>query len=135
MTIGGLSKAAGVKITTIRYYESIGLMAEAPRSAGGQRLYDDNAVQRLGLIRQARALGFPVNAIRDLIALQTRPDQHCGHVDDIARRLLSDVKSRIAQLHALKDELERMLDICKGGTVGDCRVLASLRGVDEARAS
>ena len=38
MTIGGLSKAAGVKVTTIRYYESVGLMGEPERSASGQRL-------------------------------------------------------------------------------------------------
>ena len=54
MTIGRLSKAAGVKVTTIRYYESIGLMGEPDRSDSGQRLYGDDAVQRLSFIRHGR---------------------------------------------------------------------------------
>eukprot|EP00521_Asterionellopsis_glacialis_P018914 CAMPEP_0195336208 /NCGR_PEP_ID=MMETSP0708-20121125/16061_1 /TAXON_ID=33640 /ORGANISM="Asterionellopsis glacialis, Strain CCMP134" /LENGTH=59 /DNA_ID=CAMNT_0040406763 /DNA_START=27 /DNA_END=203 /DNA_ORIENTATION=+ len=59
MTIGRLSKAAGVKVTTIRYYESISLMGDPDRSESGQRLYGDEAVQRLSFIRHARDLGFP----------------------------------------------------------------------------
>ena len=51
MTIGRLSKEAGVKVTTIRYYESIGLMGEPDRSDSGQRQYGDEAVQRLSFIR------------------------------------------------------------------------------------
>lgn len=39
LTIGKLSDAAGVKVPTIRYYEEIGLLPEAERSAGNQRLY------------------------------------------------------------------------------------------------
>jgi len=73
MTIGRLSKAAGVKVTTIRYYESIGLMGTPDRSESGQRQYGDDAVQRLSFIRHARDLGFPMEAIRDLIDLQTEP--------------------------------------------------------------
>ena len=70
MTIGRLSKAAGVKVTTIRYYESINLMGVPDRSTSGQRLYDDEAIQRLSFIRHARDLGFPIDSIRDLIDLQ-----------------------------------------------------------------
>ena len=73
MTIGKLSGATGVKVTTIRYYESIDLLAEPERSASGQRLYSDAAVERLGFIRHSRDLGLPVPAIRDLIALQSAP--------------------------------------------------------------
>ena len=62
MTIGRLSKAGGVKVTTIRYYESIGLMGEPDRSESGQRLYGEESVQRLSFIRHARDLGFPMDA-------------------------------------------------------------------------
>jgi DNA-binding transcriptional MerR regulator len=126
LTIGRLSSLAGVKVTTIRYYETIGLMGEPDRSEGGQRLYDADAVQRLGFIRQARELGFPIDAIRELIELQTRPDQDCASVDEIARHQLSDVRNRLRQLKALEKELQRMLRSCAGGQVGDCRVLAAL---------
>lgn len=126
MTIGRLSKAAGVKVTTIRYYESIGLMGEPDRSESGQRLYGDEAVHRLSFIRHARDLGFPMDAIRDLIRLQAEPGKDCAAVDVIAREQLADVRKRLNQLEALEGELKRMIASCEGGKVGSCQVMAAL---------
>ena len=85
MTIGKLSGATAVKVTTIRYYESIGLLDEPQRSASGQRLYAGDSVERLRFIRHARDLGFPVSAVRELISLQVEPGRECVLVDQIAR--------------------------------------------------
>lgn len=126
MTIGRLSKAAGVKVTTIRYYESVGLMGMPDRSESGQRLYGDDAVQRLSFIRHARDLGFPMGAIRDLIKLQAEPGKDCAAVDIIAREQLADVRKRLNQLEALEGELKRMISSCAGGKVGSCQVMAAL---------
>ena len=126
MTIGRLSKAAGVKVTTIRYYESIGLMGTPDRSDSGQRQYGDDAVQRLSFIRHARDLGFPMEAIRDLIELQTEPDHDCAAVATIARHQRADVRNRVYQLVALEAELKRMITSCEGGKVGSCQVMAAL---------
>ena len=108
-TIGRLSKATGVKITTIRYYESIGLMGTPDRSESGQRLYDDESIQRLSFIRHARDLGFPMEAIRNLMELQAQPDQDCANIDAIARTQLTEVRKRLDQLKALENELKRMI--------------------------
>lgn len=126
MTIGRLSKAAGVKVTTIRYYESIGLMGTPDRTESGQRRYGDEAVQRLTFIRHARDLGFPMDAVRDLIELQTDPDHDCSAVDGIAHRQLADVRNRLTQLEALEVELKRMISACEGGKVATCQVMAVL---------
>jgi DNA-binding transcriptional MerR regulator len=126
MTIGRLSKAAGVKVTTIRYYESINLMGVPDRSTSGQRLYDDEAIQRLSFIRHARDLGFPIDSIRDLIDLQHQPGEDCAHVDAIARRQLANVRLKLSQLEALEGELKRMISACEGGTIASCKVLESL---------
>lgn len=126
MTIGQLSKAGGVKVTTIRYYESIGLMGEPDRSDSGQRLYSDEAVHRLSFIRHARDLGFPMDAVRELMKLQTEPGSDCSAVDAIARDHLNDVRKRLGQLEALEAELKRMISKCEGGEVGECRVMAAL---------
>jgi len=126
MTIGRLSKAAGVKVTTIRYYESIELMGKPDRSSSGQRLYGDNAVQRLAFIRHARDLGFPIESIRELIDLQDQPGVDCAHVDVIARRQLADVRQKLSQLEALEGELKRMVSACEGGSIATCKVLESL---------
>ena len=125
-SIGQLSKAAGVKVTTIRYYESVGLLAEPQRSASGQRRYDPAALERLRFIRHCRELGFPTEAIRALIALQLDPGDDCDAADAVARRQLAHVRARIDQLAALAAELERMIDSCAGGRVGQCTVMATL---------
>lgn len=124
--IGALARRAGVKVPTIRYYEQVGLMPEAPRTEGNRRLYDEGAARRLAFIRHARELGFDVEAIRELLALSAQPDRPCAEVDEIAGRHLADVERRIARLAALRGELHRMLDACGHGRVGECRVVEVL---------
>lgn len=126
LTIGKLGQAAGVKVPTIRYYEQIGLLSEPDRSAGNQRLYPKSALDRLAFIRRARELGFPLEAIRDLLGLSDRPDQSCAAVDAIAQTQLAAVRARIARLKALEAELERMIGQCACGTISDCRVIEVL---------
>mgnify|MGYP002130705687 CR=1 FL=1 len=78
LTIGKLGASTGVKVPTIRYYEQIGLLPEAERSAGNQRLYSQKALELLAFIRHARDLGFTLEAIRDLLSLSDQPGQPCG---------------------------------------------------------
>ena len=126
LTIGKLSKATGVKVPTIRYYEQIDLLPEPVRTTGNQRLYDRRTQERLAFIRHARDLGFPLEPIRELLGLSDSPDQSCIAADKIAGRQLAAVNARIARLTALKDELERMVHQCASGTIADCRVIEVL---------
>lgn len=126
LTIGRLAAAAGCTVQTIRYYEQIGLLQSPHRSAGNHRLYGDDEANRLSFIRHARELGFPLDAIRDLLALSDDPGQSCETADGIAREQLVAVESRIQQLQSLKKELERMIAACRGGAVADCRVIEVL---------
>lgn len=124
--IGDLSRLTGVKITTIRYYEQNGLMAEPERAASGHRRYNEAALERLGFIRQARELGFDLASIRELLDLAVDPDRPCAAVDTIAQRHVDAIADKIARLTALKGELERVLRACASERVGDCRVLQSI---------
>lgn len=126
LTIGKLGASAGVKVPTIRYYEQIGLLPEPDRSAGNQRLYTKATLERLTFIRHARELGFPLDAIRDLLSLSDRPDQSCAAVDAIASAQLVAVEARIGRLMALKAELQRMVAQCAGGRIADCHVIEVL---------
>lgn len=126
LSIGRLGQAAGVKVPTIRYYERIGLLPEADRSAGNQRLYGRPTLDQLAFIRHARELGFSLQAIRDLLSLSDRPDQSCAAVDAIAKAQLQSVQARIARLKALEAELHRMIDQCACGKIKDCRVIEAL---------
>ena len=126
LTIGRAAEAAGCKVQTIRYYEQIGLLPRPPRSEGNQRLFAHADIRRLAFIRHARALGFPLQAIRDLLSLGDEPEQSCEAADAIARTQLADVERRIEYLRALRRELKRMIEQCRGGRIADCRVIEIL---------
>jgi DNA-binding transcriptional MerR regulator len=125
-SIGGLARVTGCKVQTIRYYEEIGLMPEPARTSGNQRRYHRRHVERLAFIRHSRQLGFPLEAIRGLLNLADNPRQPCQAADVIARAQLEDVKRRIAQLQALKGELERMIRQCRHGEISECRIIEVL---------
>jgi DNA-binding transcriptional MerR regulator len=125
-SIGELARRTGVKVPTIRYYEQAGLLPLPARTDGQQRRYGQAAIGRLNFIRHARELGFEVAAVRELLALGEQPDRPCVEVDIIARRHVEDIDRRIAQLVALRRELQRSLDACGHGRVGECRVIHAL---------
>ncbi|SMY08581.1 MerR family transcriptional regulator [Flavimaricola marinus] len=125
-TIGEAARASGVKVTTVRFYESRGLLPAPPRSEGNRRLYAQSHVDRLRFIRHARELGFALEDVATLLSLSDEPDQSCAAVDAIARAQRAEVTRRIARLEALGVELDRMIATCAGGTVGECRVIESL---------
>ena len=133
LTIGKLGDAAGVKVPTIRYYELIGLLPEPDRSSGNQRLYGRKTLDRLAFIRHSRDLGFPLEAIRDLLSLSDNPQQSCAAADVIARAQLAEVESRLRRLQALKSELKRMLAQCARGSIDDCRVIEVFGSLAESQ--
>ena len=131
LSIGALAKRTGTKVQTIRYYERIGLMPEPGRTDGGQRRYADAELDRLAFIRHSRQLGFPLDAIRELLDLSDNPERSCAKVDAVAQRQLREVEARIARLEALRVELRRMISECSADRVADCRILAVLRDHEE----
>lgn len=126
LLIGQLAKSVDVKVTTIRFYEQIGLLPEPLRTESDRRVYDQSAVRRLAFIKHARQLGFSVDAIRDLLELADQPEKACEGANIIAQQQLGAVEAKIAQLEALRIELARMLaDQCNGPTA-ECHVIESL---------
>jgi DNA-binding transcriptional MerR regulator len=126
LTIGRLAEATATKVQTIRYYETIGLLAPFSRTEGGHRLYDREDQKRLTFIRHARELGFSIDAIRELLSLSDNPETSCERADDIASRQLEDVEQRLKRLKVLQKELKRMVAECGHGRVCDCRVIEVL---------
>lgn len=130
-SIGELSKRTKVKVPTIRYYEEMGLLAEAERTRGNQRRYDKAGLERLSFIRHARDLGFSIEAISSLIELQDHPDRSCDAASQIASSHLADVRDKIKRLKLLEKELSRISSGCDGnGLSENCYVLASLADHD-----
>ena len=128
MQIGDLSRATGVNIETIRYYERIGVLPRPARQANGRRTFSGDDARRLGFIRHARELGFELDNVRILLALQEEPQASCEDASRIAQAQLVTVESRIARLLSLQKELLRMVSECENGVVAQCRVMEALAG-------
>lgn len=126
LTIGRLASATGCKVSTIRYYEQVGLLPKPARSAGNTRIYEQIHLERLGFIQHCRQLGFAQSNIRDMLELSDHPDQSCEAVTAIARSHLEDLDRRIARMSALRNELKSMIDTCSGGRVEQCRIVKAL---------
>ena len=128
-SIGQLSKETQCKVPTIRYYEEIGLLDKAQRSAGNQRRYTSQQCQRLHFIRHSRALGFSLDEIKQLIHLQDCQHHDAHQAHDVAQHHLADVRKKIEQLQALESELLSMIKDCNDPESKFCLVLNSLNKV------
>jgi DNA-binding transcriptional MerR regulator len=126
MKIGDLSRLTGTKVETIRYYEQIGLLPAPARTASNYRDYGSEHRQRLAFVRRARDLGFTLEQVRELLGLSDKREQSCEAVDVIARAHRHTVDRKIAELRALRTELDRMIGQCGHGMVADCHIIEAL---------
>jgi DNA-binding transcriptional MerR regulator len=127
LTIGQLSKTAGVKVVTIRYYEGLKLMPAPLRTQANYRLYDRQQLQRLRFIRRCRDLGFTLDQIGELLNLSTQSAKKCSRVDRITEEHLKEIESKVADLRRLAAELRRIKNLCPGKRlIADCRILEAL---------
>lgn len=126
LPIGVVSLETGVKVSTIRYYEEIGLLPRPDRAGNNRRTYGQDTVRRLRFIRHARDLGFEIEAVRRFLSLAVDPNQSCEDADRIARAHLAEIESKIARLEALREEMRRMLQQGAHGEIKDCRVIEVL---------
>jgi MerR family copper efflux transcriptional regulator len=123
-TIGQVASAVGVATSTIRYYEREGLLPRPPRTAAGYRLYDPSALERLRFIRTAQSVGFSLEDVRALLALDHRSS--CNQVQRLIEARLADVLRRIGELEHVRDTLAAALDRCRKSGRG-CPVLRDFR--------
>jgi MerR family copper efflux transcriptional regulator len=126
LTIGRLAREAGVGIDTVRFYERAGLMPAAPRTASGYRTYSAADTGRLRFIRRAKALGFSLDEIAELLRLAEGKGGRAG-VKAIAQRRLADLEQRIAELTVFRDTLAHYTHACSGhGAVEGCPIIEAV---------
>jgi MerR family transcriptional regulator, copper efflux regulator len=125
LSIGRLSKMAGVGIDTVRYYERKGLLAPSIRLASGYRRYGELELSRLRFIRRAQKLGFTLKEISSLLSLSAR--RNVAQVKRAAQAKLEDVDARIADLQRVRDGLALLVEACPGhGRASECPILRAL---------
>ncbi|MGB7437567.1 MAG: heavy metal-responsive transcriptional regulator [Candidatus Acidiferrum sp.] len=132
--IGRISKQAGVSIDAIRFYERSGLIAAAPRSEGGFRLYSSSDLSTLQLIRSLQALGFSLNEIREFLSLRSNHLRACSEVRKMLDHKLRNIHAKRISLAKLEAELKDALAKCnsqlrrpRGKQNGRCPVLTVYR--------
>ena len=105
LLIGNVADRAGVPAPTIRYYESIGLLKPANRSASGYRRYSDATIEELLFIRKAQGLGFSLDEVAEILKLTRAGRTPCERVLSIAHQRVAALDERIRQLQRFRDHL------------------------------
>jgi DNA-binding transcriptional MerR regulator len=108
LKIGGVAARSGVSAKALRYYDDIGILRPAERTASGYRLYHDDALQQLAFVRSAQAVGLTLGEIREIVALRDRGEVPCGHVLELIQRRAGELDQRIVELQVLRGELRRL---------------------------
>ncbi|MFD1912283.1 Cu(I)-responsive transcriptional regulator [Halodurantibacterium flavum] len=126
MNIGGAATRSGVSAKMIRYYEQIGLIPPATRTASGYRDYRESDVHMLRFIARARDLGFPTTEIADLLDLWRNEDRRSADVKALAQARVRDLRHKIAHLQDMADTLEDLANSCAGNERPSCPILKSL---------
>lgn len=123
MNIGQASKASGVSVKMIRYYESIKLIDAPLRTESGYRVYSDSQVHALRFISQARDLGFSVEQMGDLLELWRNRTRASADVKAIALRHIEALQAKVRALQAMSDTLMHLAEHCHGDDRPDCPIL------------
>jgi DNA-binding transcriptional MerR regulator len=105
LTISALAGSVGLSADALRYYERLGLLPRAERTAAGYRSYGDDAIQRLTFICAAKRMGLRLADIKELLDVRDRGQCPCGHTRDLVNRRLAEVDAEIEQLSAIRTQL------------------------------
>ena len=126
LTVSKLADEAGTSPDTVRYYERIGLLPEADRSASGYRLYGEEAVERLRFIKRAQRFGLRLEAIGELLDIRRRGLCPCGHTRRMLEERVAELDEEMSSLARLRDDISRMLDELPAPDGGDWRCRSEL---------
>ncbi|MBI3505734.1 MAG: Cu(I)-responsive transcriptional regulator [Proteobacteria bacterium] len=128
MNIGQAAAQAGVTPKTIRYYESVGLIAAADRRSNNYRDYGDREVAELRFIHRARSLGFSVKEVGDLLTLWRDRSRASHQVRALAQSHVQEMERKIAELQAMKRTLQSLIGKCHNDDRPDCPILDDIAG-------
>jgi Cu(I)-responsive transcriptional regulator len=131
MNIGAAAHASGLPTKTVRFYADIGLVAPQGRAGNGYRAYGPGEVRRLQFVRRARAFGFSVEECRELLGLYADRDRASADVKRLTLQRIARLEDQMAEMAALRDDLQRLAAACNGDGAPDCPILNGLAGGSE----
>ena len=107
--IGEAARRAGVSPDLIRYYERVGVLSKAPRTAGGFRYYSDDTVARLVFVRNAIRFGFTSRQLAGFLKARDSGRPPCQTVRAAGQRLLAEMDAQLAQLQEARIAMAQTL--------------------------
>lgn len=127
-TIGTVARMAGVSADTLRYYETEGLLAPASKTTAGYRLYDNDALRRLRFVKHAKACGFTLSDIKELLTLKRKENACCEDVRSLVIEKKLHIERKLKALQAMSRALDGLIKSCEGGLnpTDDCPILGAL---------
>ncbi len=131
--IGELAKICDVKADTLRFYEKHGLLAPQSRSESGYRLYSSQDLQKMQFILRAKAVGFSLKEIQELLSIRVESDTHtCFELKGIADSKLAQVEAKLKELELFRQSLQKLSNSCCGGmeAATHCSILEALEDSD-----
>lgn len=111
--IGQTAKAVGVSVQAVRYYERLGMLPAAHRTPAGYRVYGPETFDRLRFIKQAQALGFSLDEIREILRLRYEGRSPCECVRKLLQKRLETIEHQIRQLVRFRHDLRKTLERSK----------------------
>jgi MerR family transcriptional regulator, copper efflux regulator len=120
MRIGEVGEATGVSTKTLRFYESIGLLAPPDRTASGYRDYPPEATERVRFIREAQAAGLTLAEVTSVLELKDAGDRSCEHTLALVERHLAEIDDKIAALVDTRQRLAELATRASGLDPVDC---------------
>ena len=130
MNIGHVSRASGVSQRMIRHYEKIGLIPPAGRRDSGYRNFGERDLHTLGFIGKARDAGFPIEEIRQLLALWNDRDRSSADVKALALARAAELKRKARELNEMRRSLEDLASRCHGDDRPDCPIIGRLEATN-----
>ena len=107
-SIGEIAKELDMSQRTIRYYEEIGLLNSIKRVEGGRRIYTDEDLRRLKLIKRLKIMGMTLSEMQELEAMWTiekSTDKVLKRLSELLENHLKRLDDRITDLDILKNEI------------------------------
>lgn len=128
VAIGEAARRTGVSAKMIRHYEGLGLLPAVGRTDSGYRQYSEAEVHTLRFIKRARALGFSMEEIGELVGLWQNRRRASASVRKIAQKHADDLGQRIAAMQEMQHTLQHLIHCCQGNDRPECPILEDLAG-------
>ena len=118
LEIGEVARRAGVRASAVRYYEKQGLISPE-RGSGGRRVFTNESVERIALIRHAKSLGFSLRDVRKLLSGYADGTPAGARWSELASAKLVEIDALLRRVEGMRDGLQRISD-CKCRDLAQC---------------